>query len=185
MLYGTLTVKEAHCFKAVLNLFRQASGMDLNLDKSSSFFHTHLAIQRYLTNILGFKRRSLPSKYLGIPLTRKPWQKLHWEHFLSKLEDRSNYWTNKILNLAGRLAMTKAVLQAIPHYMLSILPAPKMVLQKIKNIQRAFLWSRKVDKQRWALVAWAKICKPKNLRGLGLQDPDTINKACGAKLWWH
>lgn len=164
MLHGTPTVKEAQGFKAILNLFIQASGMDLNLDKSSVFFfHTHLVVQNHLTNILGFKRRNLPSKYLGIPLTSKPWQKLHWEHLLSRLEDRGNHWTNRVLNFAGRLVMTKAVLQAIPLYILSILPARKMVIHKIRSIQRAFIWSSKADKHKWALVAWTKLCKPKNL----------------------
>ena len=64
--------------------------------------------------------------------------------------------------------MTKAVLQAIPQYMLSILPAPKGVIQKINNIKRAFLWLGKAHKPKWALVAWDKLCKPKNLGVLGL-----------------
>lgn len=38
MLHGTPTIKEAQGFKAILNLFSQASGMDLNSDKSSIFF---------------------------------------------------------------------------------------------------------------------------------------------------
>ena len=73
MLHGMPLVKEAQGFKEILDLFSLASGMDLNLDKSSIFFfNTHLAIQRHLTTILGFKRRCLPSKYLEIPLTDKP-----------------------------------------------------------------------------------------------------------------
>ena len=92
MFHNTPSAKEAKGFKAILNLFSQASGMDLNLDKSSiCFFNMHVAVQRHLTNILGFKIRSLPSKYLGIPLTDKPWQKIHWEHLLSKLTNRGNY----------------------------------------------------------------------------------------------
>ena len=81
--------------------------------------------------------------------------------------------------------MKKAVLQAILHYMLSIFTTPKGVLQKLRDIQRQFLWSRKAEKKKWSLMAWRKICKPKILGGLGLQDPETINKACGAKLWWR
>eukprot|EP00253_Pinus_taeda_P016062 PITA_16062 len=94
-----------------------------------------------------------------------------------------------ILNLfseasAGRLVLTKAVLQAIPQYLLSIIPAPQGILQQIRSIQRTFLWSSNAEKRKWSLVAWNKICKPKILGGLNLLDPLTINKACGAKLWW-
>ena len=81
--------------------------------------------------------------------------------------------------------MTKVVLQAIPQFMLSILPEPKGVLQKIRNIQRSFLWSGRAVKQKWVLVAWEKLCKPKLLGGLGLCDSETVNRASGAKLWWR
>lgn len=34
-------------------------------------------------------------------------------------------------------------------------------------------------------MAWDKLCKPKHLGGLNLQEPFTVNRACGAKLWWR
>ena len=186
MLHGTPTVKEAKGFKNILTLFSQASGMDFNLEKSSVFFfNIHLAVQRHLTEVLGFKRSTLPSKYLGVPLTDKPWHKSHWEKLITKLTDKCNHWTNRVLNLAGRMVMTKAVLQAIPHYMLSILPAPQGILQKIRTMQRNFLWSGNSGKKKWALAAWDNLCRPKIYGGIGLQDPGITNKANGAKLWWR
>lgn len=78
MLHGTPSVKEVMRYKSLLNLFNKASGMELNLSKSSIFFfNTHLAFQKNLSTILGFKRYNLPSRYLGVPLTDKPWQKVH------------------------------------------------------------------------------------------------------------
>jgi len=40
--------------------------------------------------------------------------------------------------------------------MLSALSAPTGVLQRIKNIQRDFLWGKGENKKKWALVAWDK-----------------------------
>jgi len=115
MLHGTPKVKEALGYKRILNIFSKASGMDVNLSKSSIFFfNTHLAVQKNLSTILGFRRSSLPSRYLGAPLTDKPWQKIHWEKLLASLEKRCHHWTHRDLNFAGRLVLTKAVLQAIP-----------------------------------------------------------------------
>jgi len=37
--------------------------------------------------------------------------------------------------------------------MFSALPAPKEVMQRIRNIQRYFLWGRGEEKKKWALVA--------------------------------
>jgi len=57
------------------------------------------------------------------------------------------------LNLAGRLVLTKAILQSIPVFMLSSLPPPKGVLQIFRSIQRDFLWGKGEEKKKWALVA--------------------------------
>eukprot|EP00253_Pinus_taeda_P012543 PITA_12543 len=73
MLQGIPTVKEALAYKQILDDFAKAIGMEVNLTKSKVFFfNTHIAIQRNVSRILGFQRQSLPSKYLGVPLTAKP-----------------------------------------------------------------------------------------------------------------
>lgn len=89
------------------------------------------------------------------------------------------------MNLAGRLVLTKFVLQTIPIFMFSALPAPKGVMQQCRNIQRDFLWGKGEERNKWALVAWETICKPKNHGGLGLDDLEVLNKVLGAKLWWR
>eukprot|EP00253_Pinus_taeda_P032242 PITA_32242 len=186
MLQGIPTVKEAKAFKQTLYEFAMAGGTEVSLSKSKIFFfNTDISIQRNLSRILGFQRDSLPSKYLGIPLTDKPLNKDIWESITNKLKDKVSEWTNRAFNLAGKLVLTKAILQTIPIYMLSALPAPKGVLQQIRNIQRDFLWGKGEEKNKWALVAWDKICKPKSHGGLGLHDPDILDKVLGAKLWWR
>eukprot|EP00253_Pinus_taeda_P001606 PITA_01606 len=115
---------------------------------------------------------SLPSKYLGVPLTAKQLHKSIWEPVINKLQDKIRKWTMRSLNLAGRLVLTKVVLQSIPVFMLSALPAPKGVLHLFRTIQRDFLWGKGEEKKKWALVAWEKICKPRKHGGLGLDDPD-------------
>lgn len=89
------------------------------------------------------------------------------------------------LNLAGRLVLTKAILETVPIFMFSALPTPKEVMQHITNIQRDFLWGKGEEKKKWALVAWEKIFKPKKHGGLGLDYPETLNKVLRGKLWWR
>eukprot|EP00253_Pinus_taeda_P005630 PITA_05630 len=101
------------------------------------------------------------------------------------MQDKVKKWTYRSLNLAGRLVLTKAVLQAIPIFMLSVLPVPKGVLQQFSTIQRDFLWGKEETRKKLALVSWEKICKPKNQGGLGLDDLEILNNALGAKLWWR
>jgi hypothetical protein len=117
------------------------------------FFNTNPGIQTNLTNILGFERKTLPTKYLGIPLTDRACKMETWEGVINNLQERVKNWTYRSLNLAGRLSLPKAVLQAIPTYMMSVFPAPKGILQKIRAIQREFLWCGAESKKKWALVA--------------------------------
>jgi hypothetical protein len=114
--------------------------VEINDSKSMIyFFNTNLAIQRNLANILGFEHKMLPTKYLGIPLTDRAFKMAMWEGVINKLQERVKNWTYRALNLEGRLILTKAVLQAIMAYLMSVFPAPKGILQKIRAIQRDFL----------------------------------------------
>eukprot|EP00253_Pinus_taeda_P017458 PITA_17458 len=158
MLQGIPIVKEALAYKKIMNDFAMASS---------------------------FQRDSLPLKYLGVPLAVKPLHKSIWESLISKMQDKFKKWTIKSLNLASRLVLAKAVLQVIPVFMLSALPAPKGVLQQFINIQRDFLWGKEETRKKWALVSWENICNPKNQGGLGLDNPEILSNALGAKLWWR
>lgn len=163
-----------------------AASTEVSLTKSKVFFfNTDISIQRNLSRILGFQRDILPSKYLGIPLIDRPLSKNIWESVKNKLKDKVNKWTSRSSNLAGRLVLTKVVLQTIPIYMLSSLLAPTGVLQQIGNIKKDFLWGKGEEKKKWALVAWDKLCKPKSHGGLGLHDLDILSKVLGAKHWWR
>ena len=186
ILQGIPTVKEASTYKQILNDFALASGMEVNLSKSLFFFlNTNIAIERNISRILGFQRDSLPSKHLGIPLTAKPLHKSIWEPVLNKMQDKVKKWTFRSLNLAGRLILTKVILQAILVFFLLALPAPKGVLQQFRNIQRYLLWGKEETRKKWALVSRDKIFKPKSHGGLSLDDQEILSNILGAKLWWR
>jgi len=112
-----------------------AIGMEINLSKAKNFFfNTNIAIQRNISRILGFQRNVLLSKYLGVPLTDKPLHKSIWEPVTNKMHDKIRKWSIRSLNLAGRLVLTKVVLQSILVFMLSTLPTPKGILQQFRNV---------------------------------------------------
>jgi hypothetical protein len=69
---GSPNVREALKILLILQTFCEASGMDINREKSQIFFfNTLIHVQLHITNLLGFMHSSLPSKYLGIPLINK------------------------------------------------------------------------------------------------------------------
>jgi len=186
MLMAHPTVQEARELKSILSLFVEASGMENNPRKSSIyFFNTPLTSQRNIARILGFQVGTLPTKYLGIPLSDTTIRQASWQDLLDKLKSKLNDWALRALNFPSRLTLVKAVLQSMPAYLFSILAAPKMVLKQIKSIQRNFLWGGSQDKSKWSLVDWKSLCAPKGEGGLGLRDPQTSNLVFNAKIWWR
>jgi hypothetical protein len=70
MLMGMPTAQEALKFNSILIYFSEASSTTINLEKSQFFFfNTPIDIQRHISLLLGIPRSSLPSNYLGIPLS--------------------------------------------------------------------------------------------------------------------
>jgi len=60
--------------------------VEINHSKSMIyFFNTNPAIQRNLANILGFERKMLPTKYLGIPLMKRECKMAVWEGVINKM----------------------------------------------------------------------------------------------------
>lgn len=183
MLFGYPSVQEASMFNSLLNDFSEASGTSINNSKSHIFFfHTPPIVQRAIARILGFSTDSLPSKYLGAPLIDSTIKHFAWRLLLEKIDHRLNSWTHRSLNIASRLVLIKAVLQAMWLYLFSILAAPKWVIKRIRNIQCNFLLGAMGTNHKWALVKWISVCKPKEQGGIGLRDPNHSNAIMCTKI---
>lgn len=116
------------------------------------FFNADIVIQRNLTTILGLQTISLVYKYLGVPPTAQSWNKFNKEKAISSLKDSVKIWIIRALNLVGHLVLINVVIQEIFFYILSILPSPKVVFQKMREIHRNFIWCMEEDKINWVLV---------------------------------
>eukprot|EP00253_Pinus_taeda_P013477 PITA_13477 len=146
-----------------------ASSACINKSKSQVFFfHTPPITQASIARILGFSIASLPSKYLGAPMTASALKHSSWKILLEKLEAHISSWTFRALNMASRLVLIKAVLQSMPLYLFTVLAAPKWVLKAIKNLQQDFLWGNTKQKIKSALVKWETVCHPKSSGGTRL-----------------
>jgi hypothetical protein len=186
LLLNTPSVREATKLNSILSDFSDASGMLLNLDKSKLFFfNTPVTVQAHLSGLLGIARSTLPSTYLGIPLTGDSTKSISWDSLLLSISNRLNNWTFRPLNIAARLVLLKSVLQALPTYLFTALAAPTSVIKAIRSLQRNFLWKGNQNNGKWALVGWDKLCRSKKQGGLGIRDPGKMNQVMGAKMWWR
>lgn len=160
--------------------------MEINNDKSCTFiFNSSEAVKIHLTRFLGFRQGVLPTKYLGIPLDMNPNRIKNWQNLLEKLRKRLANWSFRLLNIGSKIVLFKSVLSAIPIYSLSLMAAPKGIFSKMREIMGKFLWGGPKQQKKWTLVSWKNVIKRKEEGGLGVRDPEIVNKVFGAKLWWR
>eukprot|EP00253_Pinus_taeda_P015440 PITA_15440 len=181
-----MEVKEVKRIKKILEIFMESSGMEVNNEKSRTFFfNTVEPIKNHLTRVMGYRIGDLPTKYLGTMLDTSTLKIGNWKNILEKIMKRLDNWTFRALNLAARVVLLKATIQAIPIYPLSVMVAPKGICNKLVEIYRKFLWGGPKQQNKRALYSWNSLTKPKEKGGLGLKDPWILNQVLAAKLRWR
>ena len=89
------------------------------------------------------------------------------------------------MSKGGRLTLLKSTLSSLPTYYLSLFTIPKVVATRLERIQRNFLWGSSVKCFKYPLVAWEKICLPRELGGLGIWSLVSFNQALLGKWLWR
>lgn len=177
MLFGEPTVREIRQLKRILELFVEASGLEINKDKSCMFiFNAMDQIKTHLIRLMSFKQGELPTKYLGNLLDFSSKKMKKWQGVIDKLKNIISNWAFRTLNIAGRVVLVKSVLQSIPIYPLSIMAAPAGVCAKMREIMRKFMWGGIDQRKKWALVSWNHLTERKEKGGLGMRDPEKIEQ---------
>ena len=69
LLFGKATLREAQYIESILQLYKSASGQEINLDKSAIVFssNTNSKVRHSITNYLGIKEVVTHDKYKGLP----------------------------------------------------------------------------------------------------------------------
>ncbi|XP_074266647.1 uncharacterized protein LOC141589926 [Silene latifolia] len=74
------------------------------------------------------------------------------------------------------------LLSSLCSYWASLFILPKGIINRVEATCQNFLWDGSAEYRRSPLVAWDKICRPKDKEGLGLKDQETWNKAMVGRL---
>ena len=130
-------------FKAILDIFREDSGMSINVNKSS-FLHNDLSMDTLhrITDILPFRVDDIRKGfgYLGYYLKPSGYLIKDWLWLVSKFEKKISHWTNRFLSLGGRLVLIRSVLSSMPVYWMALVPIPTSILDKLRKMIFSFLW---------------------------------------------
>jgi hypothetical protein len=142
--------------KEILRIFGAASGLVTNIQKSSI---TPIRCQEQdlevVQDSLPCSMVNFPCKYLGLPLSVRKLLKSKFLLLIEKIADYLPGWKATLMHPAGRVALIRAVLTAVPIHHFIAVQCPKWVHKAIDKIIRAFLWKGHKDvKGGHCLVGW-------------------------------
>ena len=85
-------------------------------------------------------RRVVQSKYLGLPLVIGRSKRQVFDFIKQKMITRLKGWKEKLLSQVGKEVLRKAVIMALPTYVMSACLLPKAVCKEICSEMARYWW---------------------------------------------
>ncbi|KAL0314690.1 UNVERIFIED_CONTAM: hypothetical protein Sangu_2313400 [Sesamum angustifolium] len=164
--------------KHLLDIYRLASGQEINLAKSSIAFsrNTPLAAQHQLAGALGIRLENKHKVYLGLPAVAFRSKKVLFAALKDRIWRRIQGWHEKTLSQASKAVLIQVVVQAIPSYVMSCFRLPRTLLQEFQALSANFFWNDG-DRRKIHWLAWNQLCFRKLEGGLGFRNLEAFNLA--------
>lgn len=159
----------------------------INFDKSSIFFGTNTSSGAggEIKKIFGLEDVSHHKNYLGLPsmLGKSKYSFFGSvkEIFLNKIKN----WKTRFFSIGGKEILIKAVAQAVPTYATSMFWFPTKLCNEIQGLLSKFWWDSNSTSKGIDWLPWKKLCRPKNVRGLGFRKLSAFNGALLANQGWR
>ncbi|XP_039045886.1 uncharacterized protein LOC120185854 [Hibiscus syriacus] len=132
--------------------------------------------------IYGFKKDSLPVRYLGISLVTRKLTEKDCVVFIEKIKQRLHHWYAINLSYADILELIRSVIFSVSNYWCRQLILPNSILAKVDQLCSRFFWKGDDKPAKGARISWDFICFSKAEGGLGLKNTKIWNKACSIDL---
>ena len=161
--------------RLALTCFQAFTSLKVNVGKSEIVPIREVTNIHNLANILQCRVGSLPMIYLGMPLGTSYKTASIWNPILEWMKKKLSGWKQLYLSKGGRLNLLKSTLSSLPTFYLSLFTVPKAVAMRLERIQRNFLWGSSAKCFKYPLVAWEKVCLPRELGGLGIRNLVSFN----------
>lgn len=124
-------------------------------------------------------------EYLGVPMIHERKSKEAFAFMIDHVKKRLSGWKAKSLSMAGRVTIAQSSLFSIPGYVMQSTVIPASTCDAIEKLCRDFIWGSTANRRRCHLVAWDKVCRPKEEGGLGFHGLRLLNQSYMMKLGWR
>ena len=106
----------------------------------------------------GSLQRQILVKYLGIPLLHKRVTRSTFAYLIDKSTKKLSAWNAKTLSFAGRLTLSKTVLEAIPSYTMQTTFIPVGICNQLEKYGQNFLRGSTTERKKVHGVNWDEVC---------------------------
>jgi hypothetical protein len=171
---------ETHMLKGILDIYANASGQLINMQKSEIYFSRNVShdLKNNLSQILQVTECLGTGKYLGLPSMIGRSKKSIFNYIKDRIWNRISNWSSKMLSQAGKEVLIKSVAQAIPSYCMSVFLLPMSIGDEIEKMLNSFWWGIKENGSkgiRW--MSWDKLTMRKEWGGMGFRNIYGFNLA--------
>lgn len=164
--------------KNLLLHYSAYTGLRINYEKSIIVpINTPETKMIQLASVLGCSIGAMPFTYLGLPLCLSKPKLVDFMPVLKRVEQRLVGCSN-LLSFGEKLVLIKSVFASLPIFFMSTLAMPVGIVEQLNRYLKDCFWRRYGMEDRGpALIAWSKVCSPRDQGGLGVLDL-TLHNQC-------